>query len=58
LNLDWADRQSLIWTLVAGEILTARGLVGPLARLWKPAGRRIEDKRAPAVQPGNPPKQG
>ncbi len=56
MNLDdlkSADRRSLIWTLVAAEILTDRGQAGPLARLWRPVGRRPKENPEPAPKPDN-----
>jgi hypothetical protein len=37
---DIADRERFITLLILGEVLTTRGEVGPLARIWRPAGRR------------------
>ncbi len=45
------DREELVSLLIIGEILTRRGELGPLARLWRPAPRPPARRRDPAPRP-------
>lgn len=39
---DPTDRERFLTLLILGEVLTKRGEIGPLARVWRPVGRRKE----------------
>lgn len=48
---DITDREALFDLLLLGEILTRRGELGPLARLWKPAPKPRDASQAGRAQP-------
>ena len=49
---DIQERERFVALLIMGEILTKRGELGPLARVWRPVGKRrpAPDKKQPTPQ--------
>ena len=48
---DRQNRGELVRLLILGEILTRRGELGPLARLWRPAPKPAAPRNTPAARP-------